>query len=93
VPGTALCAAAEQHPERHRQHAVATVGCMRWAIDNMRTLVPAQTYLKEVLRTIPDYPFQRGSSLNAAGIIYDTFERLKALERLQQLETIARPNN
>ena len=40
-----------------------------------------------------DYPFQEGSSLNAAGINYGTFERLKAFERLQQLETLSRPNN
>ncbi len=43
--------------------------------------------------TIPDYPFQEGSSLNAAGINYQTLKTMDAMKRLQELETIARPNN
>ena len=43
--------------------------------------------------TIPDYPFQEGSNLNAAGINYGTLKQMKAMERLQMLETLSRPNN
>ena len=69
------------------------LGYMRWYADNMWTFVPAQGYIKDFLATIPDYPFQQGSSLNAAGINYGTLERLKAFDRLQQLEILSRPNN
>jgi arylsulfatase len=71
----------------------AEMGYLRWYADNMWTFVPAQGYIKTFLSTIQDYPFQQGSSLNAAGINYGTLERLQALERLQELETLARPNN
>jgi arylsulfatase len=40
--------------------------------------------------TIPEYPFQQGSSLNAAGINYQT---LKAAEVLKMLETLSSPKN
>jgi arylsulfatase len=46
----------------------ADMGYLRWYADNMWTFVPAQVYLKAFLDTIPDYPSQTGSSLNAAGI-------------------------
>jgi arylsulfatase len=71
----------------------AEMGYLRWFADNMWTFVPAQVYIKKFLDTIPDYPFQAGSSLSAAGINYGTLQRAKAMERLQELETIARPNN
>jgi arylsulfatase len=76
-----------------KMHAEAQMGYMRWYADNLWTFVPAQGYIKDFLATIPDYPFQEGSSLNAAGINYGTLKALKALDRLQQLETIGRPNN
>ncbi len=69
------------------------MGYLRWYADNMWIFVPIQTVIKEFLATIPDYPFQKGSSLNAAGINYGTLEQMKAMERLQELETLARPNN
>jgi len=71
----------------------AEMGYLRWYADNMWTFVPAQGYIKNFLATIPDYPFQKGSSLNAAGLNYGTLERLDAMQRLQELETLARPNN
>ena len=43
--------------------------------------------------TIPQYPFQEGSSLNAAGINYQTLKAAAALKRLQELETIGNPGN
>jgi len=69
------------------------MGYMRWYADNMWIFVPIQGVIKQFLSTIPDYPFQAGSSLNAAGIDYGLIERLKAMDRLKELETIARPNN
>jgi arylsulfatase len=76
-----------------RMHAEGEMGYLRWYADNMWTFVPAQGYIKTFLSTIKDYPLQKGSSLNAAGVNYGTLERLQALERLQDLETLARPNN
>ena len=73
--------------------AEGEMGYLRWYADNMWTFVPAQAYIKSFLETIPDYPFQAGSSLNAAGINYGTLKQMEAMERLQQLETISRPNN
>ena len=69
------------------------MGYLRWYADNMWTFVPAQTYIKSFLHTIPDYPFQAGSSLSAAGINYGTLQQQGAIQRLLELETIARPNN
>ena len=71
----------------------AEMGYLRWYADNMWIFVPIQQVIKDFLSTIPDYPFQEGSSLNAAGINYGTLKQMKALKRLEELETIARPNN
>jgi arylsulfatase A-like enzyme len=71
----------------------ADMGYLRWYADNMWIFVPIQQVLKDFLATIPDYPFQEGSSLNAAGINYGSLKAAAAMERLQQLETIGRPNN
>jgi arylsulfatase len=69
------------------------LGYLRWYADLLWTFVPAQVYIKQFLETIPDYPFQPGASLNAAGINYGTLQQLQAMDRLQQLETLSRPNN
>ena len=69
------------------------MGYLRWYADNMWTFVPAQSYIKKFLATIPKYPFQMGSSLNAGGINYNTLKAADALKRLQNLETIGRPGN
>jgi arylsulfatase len=71
----------------------AEMGYLRWYADNMWIFVPIQGVIKRFLSTIPDYPFQKGSSLNAAGIDYDLVDRMNAMDRLRQLETIGRPNN
>ena len=36
--------------------------------------------------TIPQYPFQEGSSLNASGINYNTLKAMKAMKMLEELE-------
>jgi arylsulfatase len=56
-------------------------------------LVPIQGVIKEFLATVPKYPFQVGSSLNAAGINYQTLKAAAAMKRLQNLGNISRPNN
>jgi hypothetical protein len=66
------------------------LGYFRWYADNLWTFVPAQEYIRKFLDTIPGYPFQEGSSLNAAGINYQT---LKAAQVLKQLETLSSPVN
>jgi arylsulfatase len=69
----------------------ADLGYLRWYGDNLWTFVPAQGYIKKFLATIPQFPFQEGSSLNAAGINYNTLKAAGALKRLEQLETISLP--
>jgi arylsulfatase len=69
------------------------LGYLRWYADNMWTFVPAQSYIKKFLSTLQGYPMQPGGSLNAAGINYQTLQAAAALQRLQDLETIGRPNN
>ena len=38
---------------------------IRWYADNIWLFVPVQQKLKAFLTTLPEYPFQQGSSLNA----------------------------
>jgi hypothetical protein len=59
----------------------------------MWIFVPIQGVIKEFLSTVPEYPFQEGSSLNAAGINYQSLKAAAALKRLQEIETLGRPNN
>lgn len=63
---------------------------MRWYGDNIWLFVPVQAQVKDFLATIPDYPFQQGSSLNAAGINYQS---LKAIEVLKMLQNLSPPGN
>ena len=49
--------------------------------------------IKEFLATIPDFPFQEGNSLNAAGINDQALKATAALKRLHELETISAPGN
>ena len=66
---------------------------MRWYADNLWLFVPVQEKIKEFLATIPSFPFQEGSSLNAAGINYQTLKAAAALKRLHELESLSAPNN
>jgi arylsulfatase A-like enzyme len=67
----------------------ADLGYLRWYGDNLWTFVPAQEYIKKFLATINDYPFQEGSSLNAAGLNYQTLKAGAALQRLKELEAVS----
>ena len=66
---------------------------LRWYADNIWLFVPVQQKLKEFLMTLPQYPFQQGSSLNAAGINYDSLKAMDAMKRLTELENLASPQN
>jgi arylsulfatase len=57
-----------------------------FAIDQMWLFVPLQSAIKDFLTTIPEYPFQMGSSLSAAGINYDLFRQAGAMQRLEDLK-------
>jgi arylsulfatase len=66
---------------------------IRWYADNIWLFVPVQQKLKEFLTTLPEYPFQQGSSLNAAGINYNSLQAMEALKRLKELESLPAPHN
>lgn len=55
--------------------------------------VPMQTVVKNFFATIPDYPFQPGSSLSASNIGYQTLVEAKAMEALKKLEAFSFPGN
>ncbi len=52
-----------------------------------------QQELNEFLASLPEYPFQQASSLNAAGINYNSLQAMQALKSLKELESISPPNN
>ena len=62
------------------------MGYLRWYADNMWLFVPVQAKLKEFFMTIPDYPFQEGSSLSAGGINYNSLKAMKAMNMLKELD-------
>ena len=66
---------------------------IRWYGDNIWLFVPVQAQIKKFLVTIPQFPFQEGSSLNAAGINYQTLKAAAALKRLNELESLGHPGN
>ncbi len=56
-----------------------------WAFENLWLFVPIQVEVKNFLITIPDYPFQMGSSLSAGGVNYGLIEKAKAMNNLKEL--------
>jgi len=67
---------------------------LRWYAENtMWTFVPIQAKIKEFLSSIPDYPFQEGSSLSASNINYMSLKAAGALKRLQEIENFTTPRN
>ena len=51
--------------------------------------MPVQQKLKAFLSTLPEYPFQQGSSLNAAGINYNSLQAMQAMKRLKESESLS----
>jgi arylsulfatase A-like enzyme len=66
---------------------------MRWYADNIWLFVPVQKKIKEFLVTIPQFPFQEGSNLNAANINYLTLKAAGVLKRIEQIESLTPPLN
>ena len=57
-----------------------------FAIDQMWLFVPLQQVIGAFVATIPEYPFQMGSSLSASNINYDMFRRADAMQRLEEMQ-------
>ena len=66
---------------------------IRWYADKNWLFAPVQEQIKAFLQTIPQYPFQQGSSLNTADINYTSLATIEAMKRLQQLESFPSPAN
>ena len=43
--------------------------------------------------TLPEFPFQQESNLNAAGINHNSLQSMQAMKRLRQLESLSSPTN
>ena len=66
---------------------------IRWYAENIWLFVPIQQKVKEFLLSTTQFPLQQGSSLNAAGINYQTLKAAEALKRLQEMESLSPPSN
>ncbi len=66
---------------------------MKFFAQQMWLLVPIQGKIKTFFSDFDQYPFQMGSSLNAAGINYGLLRQQDAMKRLKDVENMARPNN
>jgi arylsulfatase len=65
----------------------------RWYADNLWLFVPVGNKVKQFLVTIPQFPFQEGSSMSPSSINYNTLKAAAAMKRLQEIETISGPHN
>jgi arylsulfatase len=65
---------------------------IRWYAEQLWLFVPVQQKLKEFFAGFMEYPYQKGSSLNAANISYQTLTLMENMKRLGHLEDIALPN-
>jgi arylsulfatase len=61
-------------------------GYIDWYARQMWLLVPIQGVIKDFFTDFTEYPYQTGSSLNAAGINYGLLRQQDALKRLNDLE-------
>jgi arylsulfatase len=73
---------ADPYEEMHEE---GEMGYLRWFGDNMWLFVPIQAKLKEFFVTIPQFPFQEGSSLSAGNINYNSLKAMKALKMLEEI--------
>jgi arylsulfatase len=62
---------------------------IRFLAQNIWLLVPVQGKIKEFFADFDQYPYQVGSSLNAAGINYGMLRQKDAMKRLKELERLA----
>jgi arylsulfatase A-like enzyme len=61
---------------------------IRWYAENIWLFIPVQQKLQEFFQGFMDYPYQMGSSLNAANISYQTLRLAEAQRRLGKLEEL-----
>jgi arylsulfatase len=61
---------------------------LKFFAQQMWLLVPIQGKIKEFFRDFEQYPYQAGSSLNAAGINYGLLRQQDAMRRLKDLERL-----
>jgi arylsulfatase len=64
-------------------------GATEFLARNIWLLVPIQGKIKEFFSDFNQFPYQEGSSLNAAGINYGLLRQQAALNRLNELERLA----
>ena len=57
---------------------------VRWYVDNMWLMVPAQGFVQKFLGSIEGYPFQEGGGLSAGNIGYGTLKAKKAMDVLEK---------
>jgi hypothetical protein len=62
---------------------------MKFFGQQMWLLVPIQNRIKEFFSDFEDFPYQPGSSLNAAGIGYGLLRQQEAMKRLKDVEGFA----
>jgi arylsulfatase len=92
VPGWPTIVNLRADPYEKAPHEAA-LGYLRWYGDNLWLFVPVQQKIKDFFKDFAEYPHQVGSSLNAAGVNYQTLRAAEALKRLNQLENLAPPRN
>ena len=63
-------------------------GAIEFLARNMWLIVPVQGKIKEFFSDFAQFPYQEGSSLNAAGINYGMLRQESALKRLNELERL-----
>jgi len=63
-------------------------GAIDFLARNMWLIVPVQGKIKEFFSDFDQFPYQEGSSLNAAGINYSMLRMQDAMKRLKDVETI-----
>ena len=74
---------ADPYEEMHEE---GEAGYLRWYVDNMWLFVPVQAGIGKFFSSIPDYPFQEGSSLSVGNINYNTLKAMKAMKMLEELK-------
>lgn len=67
---------------------------LRWYAENtMWTFVPIQQKIGSFLKTIPEFPFQEGSSLSASGINYNSLKAAQIVKQLEEKQMIVPTRN
>ena len=61
---------------------------MKFMAQQMWLLVPIGNLVRQFFSDFEKFPYQAGSSLNAAGINYGTLRTQEAMKRLSQMENL-----